>query len=163
MTIEINQKELISLFEYKDGSLIWKADHGKNKTMGRIAGCKTSDGYTRIRINNRLYLAHRLIWIFHHGYCPKILDHINGKRYDNRIENLRAATRSNNGMNAQLSKKNSSGIKGVSWHKASNKWRVSLSIAGHNTHIGCFDDIDLAILVADEAREKHHGIFARNH
>jgi len=65
-----------------------------------------------------------LIFLYHHGYLPKFVDHIDGNKKNNRIENLREATKSQNAMNQKVSTRNTSGIKGVMWHKRDKKWFV---------------------------------------
>jgi len=93
---------------------------------------------------------------------PEYVDHINNNRCDNRWSNLRGVDRAGNAMNALMRKDNKSGVKGVSWKKKNSKWVVQASINGRVRHIGLFDDLELAELVAIEAREKYHGEFA-NH
>ena len=78
------------LFDYKKGKLFWKS--------GRRAGHLRPDGYRYIVIEKKTYLEHRLIWLYNYGYLPKEIDHINGSGKDNRIENLRSCTHSQNIM-----------------------------------------------------------------
>lgn len=148
------------IFDYKDGNLYWKSDRVANKVAGSIAGHKDPKGYVIIVLNKIKYRAHRLIYIMFNGYTNHLIDHINGNKSDNRIENLRAATYSENLKNAKISKSNSSGLKNVSNYKG--RWRVRLMIEGKGKVIGSFDDLELAGLVASMAREKYHGKFA-NH
>ena len=93
---------------------------------------------------------------------PKLIDHIDNDPSNNKIENLREATRHQNGTNAKTWSNNISGAKNVSWHKQCKKWRVRVSINKKMETIGLFDDFDLAELVAVEARNKFHGNFARH-
>jgi len=172
MTI-LTQEEAHRLFEYKDGELFWKeqlvsnfptpSDHKRwttrflNKKAGSYAGI-----YVNISIKGSRHQAHRIIFLMHHGYLPKIVDHINGKTQDNRIENLRAATHTENLRNCKVPKTNTSGYKNVVWHSQRKKWNVKLTINHKNTSFGLYDDIELADLVAQEARSKYFGSFARN-
>jgi hypothetical protein len=96
------------------------------------------------------------------GYVPPILDHIDGNRSNNKIENLRAATVSQNLQNSKTYKSNTSGIKGVSWEKDRNKWKVQIMLRGKNKVIRNLEDLELAELVAIEVRNKYHGEYA-NH
>lgn len=155
----ISKEILHDLFIYKEGNLYWKNNRGKIK-KDSIAGTIHSSGYLQIQINKKLYLAHRLIYLYHHGSLPKYIDHIDGSRLNNSIENLRPATRSENGYNSKISVKNTSGIKGVSWYASLKKWRVRLWINKKSKSFGLYDDIDYAKFIADAMRYKYHKDFA---
>ena len=127
-----------------------------------FAGKKRKDGYIDIKINGKIYLAHRLIFLYHHGYLPKYIDHIDGNQLNNKVENLREATQQENCKNSKISKANTSGVKNVSFNKKSKKWQVSLSIDKKLKHIGFYDDLELAEFVAIEARNKYYKEFARH-
>ena len=150
-----------SLFEYIDGDLYWRVNRGPSKA-GDKAGSKNNTGYLHVSIDSKLYKNHRIIWLMHNGSSPKFVDHIDGDPLNNKIENLRGATQSQNMMNLKTPRTNTSGIKGVSWYKPRRKWRVSVTVNGKQKSFGCFDDIELAELVAIEARNKYHGEFARH-
>jgi len=158
----ITQDYLNQLFEYRDGELYWKIKPSTNINIGAKAGHLNPTGYSQTSINNKRYRNHRLIFLMHHGYLPECLDHIDGNPSNNKIENLRAATFTQNQHNRKLGRDNTSGVKGVNWHKATKKWRVTISVNNKHKHFGCFDDLELASLVAQEARNKYHGAFA-NH
>jgi hypothetical protein len=96
------------------------------------------------------------------GEVPETVDHINGNRSDNRIENLRACSQADNNKNVRTSKVNKSGVKNVSWYAPYQKWRVALRVKGKQKCIGYYGDKELAALVAHEARNKYRGEFA-NH
>ena len=155
----ITYAEVLELFDYKDGELYWKVSKGKAKA-GKKAGCLDAKNYIKVGINNRDYGIHQLIFLIHNKYIPKEIDHINGVRNDNRIENLREVTTSQNQQNSKIGKNNTSGYKNVTWDFWVNKWRVQLNICGKNKYIGIFEDIELADLVAQEARNKYYGEFA---
>lgn len=159
---EISQARLHELFDYKDGQLIWKISRGGKAQKGSVAGRKVKHNYTQIEVDRKTYYLHRLVFIYHNGYCPKVIDHIDGNPANNKLENLREATLSENQMNSKISKNNSTGMKNVNWNTEANKYRVELSVNGRNKFIGYFDDPELAELVAIEARDKYHGRFA-NH
>jgi hypothetical protein len=95
-------KILHGLFIYKNGKLYWKhkAILGRMKA-GERAGYVNSDGYRKVGINGISYHEHRLVWRMHHpkGKMPFVLDHIDGERANNRIENLRSVTLSENQQN----------------------------------------------------------------
>ena len=152
----ITQSYLLKLFDtYEDGSLYWKKYHRK-------CNRQSSSGYLNVDIDGKTYKVHRIIFMMHHGYMPEYIDHINGNKLDNRIENLRKATKEQNGWNRGIQKNNKSGIKGVSWNSQSKKWRVQLRHDGKVKYIGQFEDLELAELVATETRNKFHGDYARH-
>lgn len=163
MTKEIITQDYVNqLFEYRDGELFWKIKHSRNILIGKKVGSKTKRGYFQLRIDKKFYLIHRVIFLMHYGHLPEYLDHIDGNPSNNKIENLRAATLTQNQYNKKLNKNNSSGIKGVSWKITLKKWEVRIQIKKIPKIIGYFDDLELAGLVVQEARNKYHGEFA-NH
>jgi hypothetical protein len=132
--------------------------------IGDECGSINSDGYVQIGVLGKKYRAHRLAWLYAHGVFPgnRIeIDHINGNRTDNRIANLRAASKSQNLQNQRRYKNNTSGFKGVSFNGKHNKWVATI---GHNRKclwIGYYDTPELAHLAyASKARELF-GEFAR--
>lgn len=157
-------KDLISeYFDYKDGALYWKnvAHKNQNHLIGQKAGFMHSTGYRHITWFGKKHKAHRLIFLLVHGYMPKEIDHINGDRQDNRIENLREVTRSENQFNKAMCSNNTSGFRGVNWHKHSKSWVVRVCTKGKTKILGYFKDLELAGLVADEARNLYHGKYAK--
>lgn len=159
---DITKEILNFLFDYKDGELYWKISLSSKSPKGCIAGTKGKDGYKRIGLNRKKYLNHRFIFLMHHGYLPKIVDHIDGNSENNRIENLRPATVSQNQWNSVKNQKNTSGYKNVTWSAKLKKWQVIVRVYRKDIYIGYFEDLELADLVAQEARNKYHGEFA-NH
>jgi hypothetical protein len=160
----ITQEYLKQLFDYKDGQLYWKLQKAKRTKIGSIAGAINSDvhgqNYRIVEIDSKSYKIHRLIFMYHYGYLPSRIDHIDGNRLNNCIENLREATASENAFNSKFRKSNTSGYKNV--FKDKNKWRVQLCIDGKNLSFGSFEDLELAGLVAEEARNKYCGQFVRH-
>jgi len=114
-------------YTYKDGWLI-------SKRSGRKVGSNTKK-YTMVNISGELYSAHRLIWIFHKNESPKNdLDHINRNKHDNRIENLRSVSRSENVHN---SGNRSNGLcKGVSYRPERENWRSYIMVLGVMSRLG---------------------------
>lgn len=111
--------------KYLNGKLYWKVATSNRIVEGKEVGNKHGQGYREMMIHNKRYLIHRVVYEMHYGQIPKgmFVDHINGIRDDNRIENLRLATNSQNLLNAKLSVKNVIGIKGI--HRSSkNRWAV---------------------------------------
>ena len=162
----MTQEELKKLVKYdrSTGVFNWVNCAGTKKDPNRPLGYKHGFGYLIIDINNKKYMAHRLAWLYENGFMPKDhLDHINGIKTDNRIENLREATNQENQFNSKLRIDNSSGIKGVHWHKDINKWIARIRTGSRKRlYLGSFDSLDLAAAAVNNARLKYHGEFA-NH
>jgi hypothetical protein len=156
----VNKELLHSLFVYNDGKLYWKVNRGRKKA-GDIAGNINSRGYMVVGINKKVYSLHRIIFMMHHDYLPVEVDHKDTDKLNNKIENLRAATHGQNQQNKPLQANNTSGIKGVVWHKTDKKWRVQIRVQGKLKHFGAYNDIDYARFVADAMRHKYHGQFYR--
>jgi hypothetical protein len=136
------------------GLLRWVKSTGKAKA-GSVAGCE-AQGYILIGIKGRLLKAHRLAWLLHHGREPAgDIDHANGNRSDNRIENLREASHAENMHNRRADHDNKSGIKGVCWNKWKGKWMGYVN----GKHVGYFSTPDAAEVAVREAREAAHGQF----
>jgi hypothetical protein len=152
---------LNSIFEYRDGDLYYRHSRGAAKA-GSKAGCKRKDGVSNIQINKKIYLLHRIVFMMHHGYLPEMVDHIDLNRSNNRIENLRAAKHAENAWNANARVDSTSNIKNVTFNARRRKWLVRIQANGNRMHIGCYKDLELAELVAMEARNKYHGNFARH-
>lgn len=155
----LTQERLKEALDYnpETGIFTWKIPKSKIK-IGKIAGT-IDKGYITIGLDQVWYLAHRLAWFYVYGEWPKDqIDHINGVRDDNRIENLREASRSENGWNVRKNLNSQTGIKNV--FKVRNKFRVLFKINGKQHHFGYFSSIEEAKRVADEVRMKFHGEFA---
>ncbi len=156
----LTQDYIKSLFTYKDGNLYWKVARSNCLKIGQIAG--SGKKYKVVNLDSSIKAVHVLIWIYHYGTPTNKIDHINGNSLDNRIENLRQVTVSQNGLNRSKQANNTSGYKNVSWFKPKQKWRVRINLMQKEIHIGYFDDIELADLVATEARSKYHKGYARH-
>ena len=161
-TSEITRARLREVLDYNSetGVFTWKIDRRSVKA-GDEAGCSRSDGYTDIRVDGVLYRANRLAWLYVHGTLPLLVDHENTIRSDNRICNLRPATYSQNAANSKLSKRNTSGYKGVSLDGESGKWRAIIRVSGEHFSLGRFTDIKDAAVAYRSAAVHHFGEFAR--
>ncbi len=132
------QSEIGELFTYSknDGSLTWIKPRIPERA-NLPAGSIKKDGYRYITIKRKLYSAHRLIWILFHGSEPDgIIDHINRIKTDNRIENLRIATKEQNGANAGMYCTNKTGFKGVHYCKRDKRFIASITFHGKIKRIG---------------------------
>ena len=158
----ITQEYLKTIFEYKDGELYWKNILSNRKKIGDKAGSLSSTGYKVTFINKKSYKNHRLIFLFHKGYLPKILDHIDGNPLNNNIENLREATHQQNCQNRSIQKNNKSGYKNIAWIESEKRWKVKINSNNKSYYFGMYKDLELAILVAEMARKKYHKEFAVN-
>ncbi|WP_025120640.1 MULTISPECIES: HNH endonuclease signature motif containing protein [unclassified Serratia (in: enterobacteria)] len=171
--MKMTRKYLNECFEYREGDLFWKVrptSHFKrlrtglmrnSRFAGRKAGTKHPDGYQQVKLDNVIYLKHRLIWVLFNGEisAEKQIDHINHHRSDNRIENLRLVTKQENLRNCAKGRNNSSGTTGVYFHRASGKWCAQIN----KTHLGTFTDKADAIDARKQAEVErgfhtNHGI-----
>lgn len=134
----------------------------KLKIGPRPASRITSAGYVQIMVKAQRHLAHRLAWLCVYGEWPsRKLDHKNHIRNDNRIDNLRLATPTENNKNRRLSKNNVSGHHGVSWHKGLGLWQANIGVGRKALYLGVFSSLDEAISVRRKA-EVEYG-FHPNH
>lgn len=160
----LTQNHLKELFHYcPDSGLFTRRVSPNNRVKaGDVAGCVSGDGYLRIRIDRKLYLAHRLAWLYQTGDWPKkkTIDHINRVRADNRWLNLREATDSENQANRPAQRNNASGRKGVCWDKRDNNWRVQIVCDGHQYYLGQFDNLEEAAAMFEGASKLIRGEFA---
>ena len=157
----LTQAQVHELFSYVDGKLFWRKKTSRKTVVGAEAGTfRKIDGYRQIMIDRSTYRTHRLIFLYHYGWMPEIIDHINQNVLDNRIENLRSATRVENAYNCKLRPDNTSGVKGVTWCKNKRKWVARLYANRECVNLGRFSDMQDAIDAVMKARKHHHGVFA---
>ena len=159
----LSHSELLELLRYEasTGQFFWRVSTSDRISVGDVAG-SARDGYRVIRIWRRLYRAHRLAWFYVHKKWPKNdIDHKNRIRDDNRIENLREATRSQNHMNRTVSDRNTSGFKGVS-KNGDRLFMTRISINKVPTYIGTFETAEEAHAAYKAASIQHHKQFGRS-
>ena len=149
-------KELLN-YDPETGVFTWAVDRG-NVKAGSIAGCLFMQGYIGISINKSSYKAHRLAWIYMYGVIPKGLtvDHKNGNKSDNSLDNLRLATTAQQNQNAKIYASNTSGFVGVVWHKQSNKWRAYITVNKQTKHLGSFNTPEAANDARIKAKAELH-------
>jgi hypothetical protein len=157
LTVELIRK----LFSYEGGRLFWAIQcHGTHIRFGMEAGTINSYGYRVIVIGGKAYKAHQIAYVLYHGewLTEGEIDHGNLNKSDNRIENIREATRSQNCANKSFKKTNSTGIRGVHKCKKSGRYHVYVGQKYLSSHV----DIDQAILARRTAAQERYGEFARH-
>lgn len=147
-------------YDQKTGLFKW-AVSAKRVKRGDAAGrLNPSNGYIEIGVDGRRYLAHRLAWLYVHGVWPTdCIDHIDRNATNNRIDNLRLATISQNGWNKGIGSNNTSGVKGVSWIVSRRRWQATIKKDGKNINLGWFVDIGEATNAYRCAAERLAGEF----
>lgn len=146
--------------EYRDGTLFWKTPR-RGVTVGKSASRAHHGGKRRIMFLGSDYLEHRLIWFMFKGYWPENdIDHKDCNQINNRIENLREATRSQNLAN-QRRKPNSSGYKGVCYDSPTGRWRAAIKKDGRPITIGRFNSPEIAHAAYCSMALKLFGEYAR--
>lgn len=152
------------LFDYEEltGRLIWKNTLCRSMTPGREAKRLNNRGYYAVMIGRKNYSVHRVVFYMKTGRVPKLVDHINNNRTDNRWINLREVSDCENAHNTMIRSDNKSGVKGVSWDKRRGNWKAEIQAFGKRVFIGSFNDLKEADRVMKEARQRMHGQYA-NH
>lgn len=156
-------------FTWKERQLrpgLERIDKGWNTRLAgkKVARRENKHGHSQIGLDEygHNFMAHRLVWLYVHGEWPTMdLDHINGESGDNRVDNLRLVTKSQNMMNQKVRTDNTSGIKGVSWAEKSKKWYAYINVKGKMIPLGLFKDKIDAISARIESEDIYFGEFAR--
>jgi hypothetical protein len=161
---DISQEQVRFLFTYKDGMLIRNHTRSSKAIKGDVAGSLRPDGYRAVSITeNKVttrYLVHRLIFLYHYGYMPMLLDHKDLDRSNDRIGNLRECTYAENNRNGKSYKNATSAYKGVSKHYC-GKWVASATFNKESFYLGLHVDEEDAARAFDIFVIEHHGKFAR--
>jgi hypothetical protein len=159
----LTQNRVKEIFDYdSNGYLIWKIKKADHVQIGSKAGGLANTGYMDVRFDYKLYLCHRVIFLWHHGWLPKIIDHIDNDKTNNKIENLRAATSSQNGANSKARKNNTSGVKGISYVSQSNRWHAYINKDRKRTNLGYFKSFEDAKIAVQSMRQDLYQEFARD-
>jgi hypothetical protein len=153
----ITQQDLHELLDYdaNTGVFCWKKKR-RGIQVNKPLGTNNGFGYLRITVMSKSYYAHRLAWMYVHGNLPYgEIDHINGIKDDNRIENLRDLQSISNANNkTKANKRSKSKILGVSWHKKANKWAAFICVYKERKYLGLFSDIKQAETAYQLERQK---------
>lgn len=157
-------------YDPETGYLWWikESDHrvGKKRDLDKSADyIHKNSGYVNVNLSltggQFPYRAHRVAWFLHYGSWPdKSLDHINGIKTDNRIENLRPATQQENDRNRKAYKGCSSKYKGVSWSKSCQKWKSYIRSNQRQEHLGIYSSEEEAAQAYDKAARERFGDYA---
>ena len=147
-------------YDAESGHLYWNVNISKFIKAGRRVGCKGSGGYRYLTMHNYRILEHRLCWWIVHNKFPDQIDHINGVRSDNRLCNLREANNSQNNMNRPRQSNNTTGYKGVSYHKQTNRFHAVIRARGVTKSLGYHKTAEEAFEEYVKAAKELHGEFA---
>ena len=153
-------KELLN-YDNELGVFTWIKPTSNIVKAGQLAGTPHSMGYTTIKLDRYLYLAHRLAWFYVHGSWPNEIDHIAHNKTNNKISNLRDTSHSDNMKNQKIRNTNTSGINGVYWDASRGKWASSIHVKNRNIHLGRFVDIEDAKKARSDADKKY--LYHQNH
>lgn len=156
---QLTAERLRALLQYSSetGEFTWLTDRNNRNRRGAVAGRVSQLGYVQIGIDGARYSAHRLAYLFVYGEWPAgDLDHIDQNKLNNRIANLRVASKCENQQNRPIHKNNKSGFKGVFWHTQSGKWAARIGVNGKQRHIGVFDDPEVAYKAYCESAARFH-------
>lgn len=144
-------------YDRSAGDLIWRHRNGagaRNDLAGTVAGTPHKDGYLAVQIGKRKYLAHRVVWLLLKGEWPsRFLDHRDGVRTNNLIDNLRLATKTLNAENQRIETR---GSLGVDFVKRTGKWRARITVKGVVRSLGSFSSQDLAQAAYLAAKRQQH-------
>ena len=147
-------------YDAETGKIFWKINKGVAKANNE-AGWE-DHRYCRVAINRKKYQAHRIAWLLTYGSWPvDQIDHINGNKKDNRLENLRDVSNGENLRNQKIPKNNTSGTLGVSFDKRRQNYQAKIMVNKKSKHLGYFKNKEEAIAARAAANIKYN--FHENH
>lgn len=151
-------KELARRFSYDPatGVLRYRVSPARRIKVGQVAGRLSDKGYLIVTVAGKCFQAHRIAWAIAHGRWPKEIDHINGKRDDNRLCNLRECDRAENMQNKVRYSSNTSGHPGVNWFKPDRRWVARISVRGRRYFLGSFATKNEAVAARNAAKAELH-------
>ena len=162
LTLEISRLHELFYIDQADGLLRRKITTSSRAKAGAIAGSPSGNGYLRVIADGKKIGVHRIVFAMTRGFWPEQVDHIDGNRSNNLASNLRAATPGENGRNAKTPRTNTSGVKGVSRVKCSDRWQAYCDFNGKRNPLGVYKSISDAEAAVRAFRKEHHGEFARH-
>ena len=156
----LSQERLRELLKYcpATGLFSWLDRSNSRRIYGAVAGGRSTQGYIVIRIDGVLYLAHRLAYFYIYGaWPPADVDHKNGDKTDNRLDNIRAASRSQNNQNRRRGKsRDGESSMGITWAPWAKMWRAQISVDGAHRHIGYYKTMEEANAAYLNEKRKSH-------
>ena len=158
----LTQAHLQTFLSYAadSGVFIWLRVTTHHVKVGSVAGARNLDGYITISLHGRRYYAHRLAWLYVTGQWPHaIVDHRDRCRDNNRFENLRVVSDTENAHNAGARRNNTSGVPGVSWCKKSEKWFAKICVHRRQISLGFYPTLAEAASVRVAAQASLHPAF----
>ncbi len=157
---KITKEVIFEYFEYdrSAGLLLCKKKSGPRSKIGMPVGSVEPNGYLCTQLLKCNLKVHRVIWFIEHGCWPQEeIDHIDGNKLNNVISNLRDVPKIINSQNKRkVNANNTSGLLGVSWHKASKKWSANIGSKGVSFHLGLFDTKEQAHAAYIESKRQLH-------
>jgi hypothetical protein len=154
--ISIERLHELLVYEPDTGVLRWRVDRGRygnRLKAGMVAGGRDPCGYIKVRVDDRLIGAHRIAWAMQHGHWPKEVDHINRDKGDNRLVNLREATRSHNNANRDGLPNGVRVLRG-------KYFQAEIGINGVKKYLGSFPSAEEARAAYVKAHKEYHGAFS---
>lgn len=156
---ELTAERLRELLHYnpETGVFTWRVSNSNRAPAGSVAGTAHGAGYRELSLDGGRYLEHRLAWFYVHGVWPTAgIDHRDGDRVNNRLLNLREATKAENQQNRAAQANNKSGFVGVSWYKRGHAWVAQIGVGGRQRRIGLFDTPEAAHAAYLAAKKQLH-------
>lgn len=159
---EFTQEDFGSMFDYKEGKLHWKKKRANGKIKaGAVAGCTNERGYVQLHIGNKIYYAHRIIYLLVTGELPEYIDHRDGNQGNNHIDNLRPCTLSQNQYNRKAKKESVTGKKGIAYDRKAKLYKPCVKVKGKDKVLGYYKRLQDAVNARTIFINKTHIDFAR--
>jgi len=146
----LTQKRLKEVLDYSPETGIFTRIRS-----GAVITKPNDNGYIRTMVDYKSYYAHKLAWLYVYGVWPDALDHIDHRKPNNRIINLREAAQSENSKNRSTSRNNKSGFNGVHWHERDKGWLAVINVNKKPVYLGQFKDKFEAICARASANNKY--------
>lgn len=157
----MDKTQIEQLVKYEDGKLYWRESRGSRAAGDEVGHVHKSTGYRVTKIDGKFWAVHRLVWLIHHNKLPKTLDHVNGDKLDNRVENLRPCTQAENTFNRAKNKKKH-WPKGVQYIAKGDGFVGFVGFRRKRHYAGFHKTAAEAEAAVKELRERLHREFARH-